>query len=134
MDLGAATDLMTQTSAAAGAGGGAVGVVTGGVGVMFVARFLFKRMVDGYDQAIAELKGAIKERDAGLAVLSTKLAVLEAVAQERVTRVRDVESDVAVLKETVKHVDRSAGIAHRRIEAVARGETNIHCIKTPDRG
>lgn len=120
------TEIMSQTAATAGAGGGAVGVLTGGSGVLLLARYLLKRTIDAYDEQIKDLKRQAKETEdeaaaaaekacARIGALETKVAVLEAFKSMPL----ELGSKIEAVKDEIKSYDDDIGVAHRRIERLA---------------
>lgn len=137
---------------------GIVGAAGGGLGVLWLARILFKRMIDQYDkrhdeqakklERVAEKFetsfGELRERlGSALSDLKTKVAVVETMIGDTRALRGDVQSSVAVVQQSlanlkaavdgsVKDVDdlrHDVFVAHRRIEILATGDTDISKIQ-----
>ena len=112
-----------------------------GLGVAWAARFFFRRMIAQYDEAITKQAVATKElttaiadfktaTTAAIGELKTAIAVLNVQvqnAQAKSDRVDGLQSRVDALSGDV-------GVAHRRIESLAAGDTDIAKIQKGNRG
>lgn len=117
---------LAQTTIASGVSPTTAVTAVAGVGTVWFTRFMVTRMIRQYDAGQECHKKQIDE-------LRVKVAVLEARAADR----RDAELAVQVqLGSAVSKVEKlgnDVGVAHRRIEALARGDTAIIDIKSPER-
>lgn len=94
-----------------------VGAAGGGLGVAWLARFLFRRMIKQYDD--------LHEKHAKR---------LEKTAEKFDASITDIRIKIAVAETKIETLDGDVGVAHRRIEMLAAvGGTDISGIQKPDR-
>lgn len=134
---------------------GVAGAAGGGLGVFWLARLLFRRMVVQYDRMhrdqAQKLERVAEKFSEAVAALQTKVAVVETL----VTDARQVRGDtqtavqgvqqqiantraelVAALKTTRQELEglhEDVYVAHRRLELLAKGDTDITKVQKQPR-
>lgn len=123
-------EIATHAVAAVGAGGG----------VLWLARVLFKRMIDQYDKRHEEhaqaLASVVKDLHAALtrlAVLEAVLADARAIRSELAAQRAELETRHAATVEEVRDLRADVWVAHERVRLLADGDVEIDKVKKPER-